>query len=178
MRIRAGECPVSHLARLSLANRAVIALTTVAVFLLGVFSMTTLKQELIPSLQIPQAAVITTYPGAAPDVVADQVSRPIEGMVLTVEGVENVSSVSSTNVSVVSVEMTYGTDMDAATTALRGAVARLDGTLPDAADSQIITGSVDDLPVLYLAVSGVDDSVSQADLADTVNNVLVPALDD
>lgn len=169
---------MSYLARLSLANRAVIALTTVAVFVLGILSMGSLKQELIPSLQIPQAAVITTYPGASPDVVAAQVSEPIEGILLTVEGVEQVSSTSSSGLSVVSVELTYGTDMDTAATQLRGAVARLDGRLPEEADPQVITGSIDDLPVLYLAVSGVDDRVSQAELADTVTNVLVPALEE
>ena len=169
---------MSYLARLSLANRAVVALATVAVFVLGIFSMGSLKQELIPSLQIPQAAVITTYPGAAPDVVADQVSEPIEGALLAVDGVESVSSTSSNGLSVVSVEMTYGTDMDTAASQLRGAVARLDGWLPEDTDPQVITGSIDDLPVLYLAVSGVDSGVSQAELADTVTNVLVPALEE
>ena len=57
---------MSRLARLSLANRALVALATVAIAIFGVISMGSLKQELIPSLQIPTAAVVGVSPGSAP----------------------------------------------------------------------------------------------------------------
>lgn len=171
---------MSHLARLSLANRAVVALATVAIFVLGVVSMGSLRQELIPSLQIPQAAVVTTYPGAAPDVVADQVSEPLEAAVKGVDGVEAVSSTSSTGMSVTTVEMTYGTDMDSAATQLRGAVDQIRRQLPEDVDPQVVTGSVDDLPVLQLAVSreAGDAELDDAALAALVEDTVVPRLEE
>jgi len=170
---------MSFLARMSLANRAVVALATVAVFVLGVVSMGSLKQELIPSLQIPQAVVVSTYEGAAPEVVADQVSEPLEGVLQTVDGVEAVSSTSSTGTSVISVEMAYGTDMDTAATQLRGAAARIDSVLPEGVEPEVVTGSVDDLPVVQLAVSAADGSdATPAEVADTVDDVITPALEE
>ncbi|WP_159798198.1 efflux RND transporter permease subunit [Puerhibacterium puerhi] len=171
---------MSHLARLSLANRAVVALATVAIFVLGVVSMGSLRQELIPSLQIPQAAVVTTYPGAAPDVVADQVSEPLETAVKGVDGVEAVSSTSSTGMSVTSVEMAYGTDMDSAATQLRGAVDQVRSQLPEDVDPQVVTGSVDDLPVLQLAVSraGEGEELDDAAFAALVEDTIVPRLEE
>src|SRR5699024_4714746 len=59
------------LADLSLANRALVALVTIFVLVFGVVTTAGLKQELIPSLQIPTAMVISTYEGASPDVVEE-----------------------------------------------------------------------------------------------------------
>ena len=76
------------LAKLSLGNRALIALITVFVMLFGGLTATGLKQELIPSLQIPSAFVMTSYPGASPQVVEEKVTAPIEQAVLGLQGLE------------------------------------------------------------------------------------------
>ena len=60
------------LSKLSLANRAVVALITVIVGAFGFISVGGLKQELIPSIEIPSAAIVTSYPGASPEVVDAQ----------------------------------------------------------------------------------------------------------
>ncbi|HEX3640870.1 MAG TPA: efflux RND transporter permease subunit, partial [Ktedonobacteraceae bacterium] len=57
---------MSFLARLSIANRSVIALATLTLILIGVYVIPTLKQELLPSLISPQITIIATYPGASP----------------------------------------------------------------------------------------------------------------
>ena len=57
----------------SLRNRALIALVTIVVGLFGGIALTTLKQELIPSVAFPQVIVITQYPGAAPEIVEQDV---------------------------------------------------------------------------------------------------------
>lgn len=164
-----------RLARTSLANRAVVALATIAIAVFGIVSMGSLKQELIPSLQIPTAAVVAVYPGSAPAIVEQQVTEPLETAARGVDGVEDVTSSSSTGMSVTTVQFTYGTDMDLAAQQLQTAVTRVSSQLPADVDPTVVTGSVDDLPVVQLAVSGGDD---EAALADTVNNVVVPALED
>nr|WP_194720263.1 efflux RND transporter permease subunit [Cellulosimicrobium arenosum] len=164
---------------MSLANRAVVALATIAIAVFGVISLGSLKQELIPSLQIPTAAVVAVYPGSSPEVVEDQVTQQVEGAVQGVDGVEDVSSTSSTGLSVTTVQLTYGTDMDAASQQLQTAVTRAQGQLPSDVEPQVITGSVDDLPVVQLAVSGAEGADTDAvALADTVESVLVPRLEE
>src|SRR5690606_3792854 len=116
-----GVC-VFRLARLSLANRAVVALATIAIFAFGALSLTSLKQELIPSLELPAGAVVAVYPGASPEVVEQNVTEPLEAAAQTVEGIESLSSSASTGMSMTTVEFEYGTDMDAATQRLTTAV--------------------------------------------------------
>ncbi|MCK9794891.1 efflux RND transporter permease subunit [Isoptericola sp. 4D.3] len=170
-----------RLARLSLANRAVVALATIAIFVFGVMSLGSLKQELIPSLELPAGAVVATYPGASPEVVEQRVTEPLEAAAQSVEGIESIGSTASTGSSVTTVQFTYGTDMDAAAQRLQTAVTRVQSQLPEDVEPQVVTGSLDDLPVIQLAAAGSQDSdeaVDAAELADTVESVVVPALED
>lgn len=164
-----------RLARLSLANRAVVALVTIAIAVFGVLSMTELKQELIPSLQLPTGIVSAQYPGSSPQVVEEQVTDVIEEAIASVDDVASVRSTASTGVSLTTVEFTYGTDMEAATQRLQTAVAGAQAALPQDVSPQVTTGSVDDVPVVQLAVAG-DENPNA--LADTVENVIVPGLEE
>lgn len=167
-----------RLARLSLANRAVVALATIAIFVFGAMSLGSLKQELIPSLELPAGAVVATYPGASPEVVEQRVTEPLEAAAQSVEGTESIGSTASTGSSVTTVQFEYGTDMDAATQRLQTAVTRIQSQLPEDVEPQVVTGSLDDLPVIQLAAAGADGDVDAAALADTVDTVVVPALED
>ncbi|WP_285105794.1 efflux RND transporter permease subunit [Promicromonospora sp. MEB111] len=162
-----------RLARLSLANRAVVALVTIAIAVFGVLSMTSLKQELIPSLQLPTGIVSAQYQGSSPEVVEEQVTDVIEEAIASVDGVASVRSTASTGISLTTVEFTYGTDMESATQRLQTAVAGVQQVLPEDVEPQVTTGSVDDVPVVQMAVSG--DKSPNA-LAGTVEDVVVPAL--
>ena len=73
---------MSNISRLSLANRAVVALITLIIGVFGLLSVGNLKQELIPSIEIPSAAIVTSYAGASPEVVDSQVSVIIENAVI------------------------------------------------------------------------------------------------
>ncbi|MFE5294601.1 efflux RND transporter permease subunit [Isoptericola sp. NPDC056618] len=170
-----------RLARLSLANRAVVALATIAIFVFGAMSLGSLKQELIPSLELPAGAVVATYPGASPEVVEQRVTEPLEAAAQSVEGIESVGSTASTGSSVTTVQFEYGTDMDAATQRLQTAVTRIQSQLPEDVEPQVVTGSLDDLPVIQLAAAAsqdTDEDLDAAALADTVDSVVVPALED
>ncbi|MDR2454944.1 MAG: efflux RND transporter permease subunit, partial [Bifidobacteriaceae bacterium] len=68
-----------RLTQLSLRNRAVVALVSIAILVGGVLSLAGLKQEMIPSIEIPYALVTATNPGVASDLVEDQLAEPIEG---------------------------------------------------------------------------------------------------
>jgi hydrophobic/amphiphilic exporter-1 (mainly G- bacteria), HAE1 family len=166
---------VFHLARMSLANRAVVALVTIAIAAFGVLSMTSLKQELIPSLQLPTGIVSAQYQGSSPAVVEEQVTDVIEEAVSSIDGVASVRSTASTGVSLTTIEFTYGTDMEVATQRLQTAMAGVRPALPAEVEPQVTTGAVDDVPVVQMAVSG--DKSPNA-LADTIENDVVPALEE
>ncbi len=163
-----------YLARFSLSRRALTALITAAIAALGIVSLTSLRQELIPSISYPAAVVIGTYPGASPDVVEDRVTTVLEDAVEAVDGIEEMTSTASTNVSTTTVMFRYGTDMPTALADLRSAVDAASSQLPDDVEPQIFAGSIDDLPVLQLAVSGAADGDA---LAGVVEDIVVPELE-
>ncbi|WP_157580243.1 efflux RND transporter permease subunit [Plantibacter sp. Leaf314] len=160
---------------LSMKNRALIALVTIVAAVFGVLAVGGLKQELIPSVQFPQLAIITSYPGAAPEVVNDDVSTPIETAIQGVPGIESTSATSSTNTSLISATFTYGTDLATAEQKITQAINRIKSTLPDTVDPQVVSGSLDDLPVIQIAVSGAAD---QDGLAEVLSSSVVPDLKD
>ena len=66
---------MTSLTRLSLANRLIAGLVTLAIIVFGVLATLNLKQELLPSIQVPTAIVTANYPGVSPQIVADDVSN-------------------------------------------------------------------------------------------------------
>ncbi len=143
-------------------NRALIALITIVAAVFGSLALTGLKQELIPSLQLPQLLVSTSYPGASPQVVNDDVSTPIETAIQGLVGLETTSTTSNTNSSLVSATFTYGTDLVKAESRIDQAINRIKSVLPADVDPQVISGSIDDFPVISLAVAS-SDTVALAD---------------
>jgi HAE1 family hydrophobic/amphiphilic exporter-1 len=156
----------------SLRNRALIALVTIVVAVFGGVALTNLKQELIPSVQFPQVAIVSAYPGATPEVVSNDVSTKIEQAIQVVPNLESTSATSSTGQSVVSASFDYGSNLASAEDKIQTAVNAL--SLPDTVQTQIVTGSFDDLPVLQLAVTA---SGNQEQLVDRLNATAVPDLE-
>lgn len=155
-----------RLAQLSLANRALIALITVFATVFGVITMSSLKQELIPSIEFPQITVLSAMPGASPEVVDKQVSAPLETALNGVEGLESTSSTSRNGVSQISMVFTYGTNLDRARNQIDRAISNAKRSLPEDVQPQAIAGSISDFPIVFLAVSS-DKPLSElnADLA-------------
>jgi HAE1 family hydrophobic/amphiphilic exporter-1 len=155
-----------RLAKLSLANRALIALITVFACVFGVITMSSLKQELIPSIEFPQITVITSMPGASPEVVDKQISAPLETALNSVEGLESTSSTSRNGVSQITLAFTYGSNLDRARNQIDRAISNARQSLPKDVQPQAIAGSISDFPIVFLAVSS-DKPLSElnADLA-------------
>ncbi|GAB2825926.1 efflux RND transporter permease subunit [Alpinimonas psychrophila] len=145
-------------------NRALIALITIVAAIFGGLALTNLKQELAPSITFPQLAVLTTYPGAAPEVVNQDISTPVETAIQGVPGIESTTATSSTNVSLISVSFTYGTDLILSEQKINQAINRIKSTLPTGVEPQVITGSFADFPVLQVAVTSDLPSLQMADL--------------
>lgn len=166
---------MSKLAVLSLRNRALIALITIVSAVFGGLALTNLKQELIPSLELPALVVMTSYPGASPEVVENDVSTPIEQAVQGVPGLESTTATSTTNASIVQAMFTYGTNLATAEQKMQQAINRIAQQLPEEVSPQVLSVSIDDFPVIQIAVTGFDDvDTAQADL----ENVVIPNIED
>lgn len=162
------------LSTFSLRNRALIALLTIVIGLFGGVAITLLKQELIPSITLPQLAIVTNYPGATPAVVEHDVSTPIESAIQGVPGLDSTTTTSSSSLSSITVAFKYGTDLTYAQQKVELAISQISSTLPSGVTPQVFAGSLADLPVVVLAVTSSDDAQT---LADRLNNSVVPDIE-
>lgn len=158
----------------SLNNKFAIWILTVMVIVMGLFSGLNMKQEMMPNITLPNLSVITTYPGAAPDEIAEDVTIPIEQRLQNLHGVELVSSSSMANASSIQIQFDYGTDMDKAVNEVQES---LDGLkLPDSAqDPEVMRISLDAFPVMSVSVSDSDHSLEE--LTAIIENNVVPSLE-
>ncbi|MFI5911542.1 efflux RND transporter permease subunit [Dactylosporangium sp. NPDC051541] len=164
---------MSFLARLSLANRGLVAIIAIVVLGFGAIAIPSLKQQLIPSIEFPAAFVVASYPGVSPDIVEEQVTKPIEGALQGVPGLSDITSTSREGVATVQVSFEFGTSVDDITNKINTAVGRIRTQLPADVDPQVIAGSTDDLPAVVLAASRSGDQIA---FAQQLNQVVVPAL--
>ncbi|WP_103339644.1 efflux RND transporter permease subunit [Amycolatopsis sp. CA-126428] len=164
---------MSVLARLSLRNRSLIGLLALVVVGFGAFALPQLKQQLFPSLQFPQAQIVTAYPGASPDAVDRQVSEPLEGGLQGLKGLEQVTSTSSDGVSRVVAQFEFGTDIDAAVSQIQQVVNQVRSRLPQNTEPAVSAGSTDDLPVALVAAGTAGDPQA---LAPALTDQVAPEL--
>jgi len=164
---------MSVLARLSLRNRSLIGLLALVVVGFGAFALPQLKQQLFPSLQFPQAQIVTAYPGASPDAVDRQVSEPLEGGLQGLKGLEQVTSTSSDGVSRVVAQFEFGTDIDAAVSQIQQVVNQVRPRLPQNSEPAVSAGSTDDLPVVLVAAGTTGDPQA---LAPALTDQVAPEL--
>ncbi|MGI5249884.1 efflux RND transporter permease subunit [Actinacidiphila glaucinigra] len=167
---------MSWLSRFSLAQRSLVALMAVVAIGFGAIAIPSLKQQLLPSIDLPLVSVITTYPGASPDVVEKQVVEPIENGVKGVDGITGITSTASEGAAVIMAQFDYGNDSDKLVANVQQAVNRVSSRLPEDADPQVIAGSTDDIPTVVLAATST--GLDQQALADALDRSVVPVLQD
>ncbi|PJJ01501.1 multidrug efflux pump subunit AcrB [Streptomyces sp. 2333.5] len=165
---------MSWLSRLSLVQRGLIALMSIVAIAFGAIAIPQLKQQLLPSIELPMVSVLAPYQGASPDVVEKQVIEPLEDGVQGVDGIKSVTSTSSEGSGVIMAQFDYGNDSKRLVADVQQAVNRARAKLPKDVDPQVVSGSTDDIPTVVLAVSS--DSKDQQTLADQLNRSVVPDL--
>jgi HAE1 family hydrophobic/amphiphilic exporter-1 len=164
---------VHFLAVLSMKNRALIALVTIVAAVFGGIALTNLKQELIPSIEFPELIIATTYPGASPEVVSNDVSTPIEQAIQSVPDLSTTAATSSTNSSVVTAQFNYGTDLDTASQKVQSAINQITSALPANLNPQVLTASTDSLPVVALAVTSKQNNQQ---LSADISRLVIPEI--
>ncbi|WP_030206413.1 efflux RND transporter permease subunit [Streptomyces sp. NRRL S-87] len=167
---------MSWLSRFSLAQRALIGLVSIVALVFGAIAIPQLKQQLLPSIELPMVSVLAPYQGASPDVVEKQVVEPLEETIKGVDGLTGVTSTASEGNALIMATFDYGDEGTKQLVAdVQQAVNRARARLPQDVDPQVVAGSTDDMPTVVLAVTSDKD---QQALADQLERTVVPALDD
>ncbi|AFD26392.1 efflux RND transporter permease subunit [Deinococcus gobiensis] len=147
----------------------------VGVVVFGLAAMRSLGVDLLPSTTIPVVTVSTSYSGASPASVDDEVTQVIESAVAQVPGVTTLSSSSGTGNSRVTLQLQDGTDQNSAANQVASLVSAAARQLPDGASSPSVrTFNPNSGAILEFGVSG--GVAAQADVYDYVENQLVPNL--
>ena len=125
----------------------------VAVIILGLFSLAKLPIDLYPDIDTNTLMVITMYPGASAEDIEQNVTKPLENTLNSVEHLKHITSKSRENTSVITMEFEYGYDIDVLTNDVRDKLDMVESQLPDDAQNPIIFKfSTDMIPIVILSV--------------------------
>ncbi|MCW2246553.1 HAE1 family hydrophobic/amphiphilic exporter-1 [Azospirillum fermentarium] len=139
--------------RISIDNPVFATMMMVALMVLGLFSYQRLGVDQFPDVDFPVVVVQTNYPGASPETVESELSRPIEEAVNTIAGIKTLTSRSYEGISVVIAEFDLTTSSVQAAQDVREKVAALRSTFRDEVKDPLITRfNPDDQPILSIAV--------------------------
>lgn len=136
--------------------------TFLSIILFGAIGLSKLKMDLLPDISFPTLTIITIYSNVAPAEIETLVTKPIEEMVSSVSGVDNISSESIEGVSIITVRFRWGTDMDQAAIQTREKVDLVKGSLPqDVRKSIVIRFDPNNAPLMQLAVENISLDMKQ-----------------
>lgn len=129
----------------------------VTVVILGIFSLAKLPIDLYPDIDTNTLMVITMYPGASAEDIEQNVTKPLENILNSVEHLKHITSASRENTSVITLEFEYGYDIDVLTNDVRDKLDMVKSSLPDDSENPIIFKfSTDMIPICLLSVEATE----------------------
>ena len=150
----------------------ILAYILIAVF--GFYCFQSLPLALMPEMELPVAIVYSTYAGAGPEDIEQQVTKPLESACASLSGLESLTSTSAENMSMVIAQFDYGVNLDEVMTDMRDNVDMVKSQLPeDASDPTVMSIDIDSMPVVMVALRGSDLATMQSIAEDE----LAPALE-
>ena len=146
---------MQKLAEICIRRPVFASMIVLALVVVGTASYFRLGVDRFPSVDLPNVSIRTTLPGASPEEVETVVSQPIEEVVNTVQGIEELRSISGQGTSAVIATFNLKRDIDSAAQDIRDRVATVLNRLPPDIDPPVIAKfNNDDAPILTIAVSG------------------------
>ena len=136
------------------------AMLSLAILVLGFLSLSRLATDLYPPVNFPMLLVQIVYPGASPEDIERDVTKPMEDAVSGIAGIDTLQSFTRNSAAVLLIKFSLDTDLDAATNSVRDRVGAVEGKLPSAAEKPVIKQiDIGALPVFVTALSS-DGSVN------------------
>lgn len=153
--------------KFSVKKPMTVLVGVIIAIVLGIVAFSRMTPDLLPNINLPYAVIITAYPGATPEEVEQEVTRPIEQAMATLDHAEEITSVSRENSSQVMLQLTDDANMDTLTADIRE---KLNGiTWPDMAGTPYImkiNPSMMPVTVAAMEMEGMDN-VELTDLLDS-----------
>lgn len=164
------------LSKFSVKKPYTVIVGIILVVILGVVSLTKMSTDLLPSMNLPYAIVVTSYAGASPEQVESAVTQPIEAAMASTSNIKNISSTSSNNMSMVVLEFEQTANMDSVTVEMRESLDQISGYWPEAVGNPIIMKlNPDMLPIMIAAVEAED--MDNLQISDYTEKDLIPEIE-
>ena len=142
--------------KFSVKRPLTIFVSVILTVILGIVSFTGMTTDLLPKMDLPYVVVITTYPGASPEKVELGVTKPLEKVLATTSGIENINSISSENSSMIILEFSQDMNMDSAMIDLSGKIDLVKSQLDDEVGSPMLMKLNPDMMPIMVASVDVD----------------------
>ena len=148
----------------------------VMILLLGVIAFRDLTTDLLPSMELPYVAIITTYPGASPEKVEEAVSKPVEQGMMGISNIEDVRSTSSENYSMVFLEFSGDSNMDSIMIEISQELDILKANFEEGVSNPTVMQiNPDMMPVMLTTVDM--ENADSIQITEFVENTLLPELE-
>jgi HAE1 family hydrophobic/amphiphilic exporter-1 len=142
------------LTRISVTHPVFTTMMMVALLVMGIFSFQRLGLDQYPNVDVPIVVVVTTYPGATPETIETEVTRPVEDALNSISGLDEITSTSYEGRSVVTAKFKLEVQGAVAAQDVRDKVAAIEAEFPDNVDKPIVSRfNPSDQPVLSIAIS-------------------------
>jgi len=161
-----------NISAFSIKHKVSVMLAVIMLSVFGIVFGGQLQKTLMPDMELPMAVVMCYYNGASPEDIESLVTRPLETAIMSVSGVEEISSTSADSTSTIQISYVEGTDLDIAATKLREQFDLV--SLPeDAIEPIIMNLNISELmPTAMIALVGDDLAKLQSLAEDTVGPAL------
>jgi HAE1 family hydrophobic/amphiphilic exporter-1 len=154
-----------------------IAITMMILFVLvlGFVSLTGLKLDLMPEMDLPIAVVVSTYAGVSPEEMENLVTRPLEQRLGTLSGIDTMTTMTAQGMSAVLMQFNWGTNIDNAVNDIRNQLEITSYFLPsDMERPMVIKMDINQMPVMTMTISG---AMPFAELTNLTEDTIQPQLE-
>lgn len=164
------------LTRISVNNPVFATMMMLALAVVGLFGYTRMSVDQLPDVDFPIVVVATQYPGASPETVESDVTKPVENVVNTVSGLDTLTSTSYQGRSVVIANFDLDTDPATALQDVRDKVSALQAGFRDEVGTPYISRfDPDSQPIMSVALRS--DRLDLRQLTSLADNVVVKRLE-
>ena len=162
--------------KFSVKKPLTVFVAVIAVLVLGVVSYLRMTPDLLPNMNFPYIMITTTYPGASPEKVEAEVTKPMEQAMSTLEHIKEITSTSNENYSLVLLEFEESVNMDTIGVDIQQKLTSLASSWDDMVGSPyVLKINPSMLPVEVAAVSM--DGMDTVELTEFLNDTLMPKLE-
>jgi hydrophobic/amphiphilic exporter-1 (mainly G- bacteria), HAE1 family len=161
---------MNFLTRFSLKNAVAVFIISFLLIILGAYSFSSLKVDLLPNIEFPQLSIEIVYPGASPQDINDQVTAKLEEKFKSLEGLKNMQSSSYESMAVINLEFPFHTDMEEVERQVDTLIKDTD--LPENVETKVNRFSFGTIPIFNISLFAKKD----VDLQNILETEVIPEL--